>query len=551
MSTKESAVHTSFQEEHDEGYHAFEKLIADRVANAPQPLFTTSPPSGRSLFEVYLDSLPPARRQHYNCNHCRRFVEKYGGLVHIDADGRKHTLLWGANDDPDFFVPATAELSRLVLKSRIDGVFLSSEETWGTPSNVAGHSSKYVGVRWTHLSGTNLKPFKHALLTAEQVMAEKREDHTVLCRGLAEFNLDAIQEAVRVLEADALPRSEKALEIARWFLGLKELKKGPSWNALVWRAVATAPPGFCHVKNTVLGTLLADIAAGLGYDACLRRWKDKVHPLQYQRPTTLKVGNLEAAERLVEKLGVARSLERRWATLDDVTSIWRPKEQVEEEEEVKPGGVFGHLKAKAGQPPVQRLALPAKTLTWVRFLAEVLPSASRIEVKLPSRGGYYGLTAALHTDAPPILQWDGLEGMSRNTVAWYFYYGGSTPREWGFDWLSGGTPWVDCPSISYKPPHWQAPEKFAHQDWGVMFALKGARDVRKDGGEKGNALFPECLRADLREARAAIEAYSKEATLAGAEVANANGLAFGKDETNWNLTLRVNDQDEFYIDRWE
>jgi hypothetical protein len=253
--------------ETDHQYHELEKLIASRVAEAKGPLFATD---AEGLFDLYLAGIPEESRQHYNCRSCQKFVERFGGLVEIPDDGTGvfDSLLW-EDADPDFFKDSIINLRREVNKAKVTGVFLSSDKVWGTP----------VTGEWTHLSGTNPAPFKHGLLSASQAMAEKKEDHGMLCRGLAEYPAEAVVQAVRVLEADAVDRSEKTLGAAKWLLELhgkvKDVK-GPRKNNLVWLAVATAPPGFCHVKTTMINTLLDDIVAGLPYESIKARWNEKM-----------------------------------------------------------------------------------------------------------------------------------------------------------------------------------------------------------------------------------------------------------------------------------
>ncbi|MFT5586215.1 MAG: hypothetical protein ACI9VR_003812 [Cognaticolwellia sp.] len=48
---------------------------------APEtPVFLTL---GDGLFDLFLDKLPKAIRASYVCSDCRRFVDRYGGLVTI------------------------------------------------------------------------------------------------------------------------------------------------------------------------------------------------------------------------------------------------------------------------------------------------------------------------------------------------------------------------------------------------------------------------------------------------------------------------------------
>jgi hypothetical protein len=71
----------------------------------------------------------------------------------------------------------------------------------------------------------------------------------------------------------------------------------------------------------MIGTLLEDIHVGLPFDDFKAKFAAKMHPLQYQRPQAApKVGAIAQAEKLVEQLGIVRSLKRRFARLDDLDS---------------------------------------------------------------------------------------------------------------------------------------------------------------------------------------------------------------------------------------
>lgn len=510
----------------EDGYGDFEAVIRARIAAARGPLFTTSA-DPEKLWAAYLDGIPADRRQHYNCHSCRRFIQRFGGLAALGEVGSvSTTLIWGV-DVPPFFLPSVVRCGNLVAAAKVTGVFLSSDATWGTPTN-AGKN----GVTWSHLSGVNPRPWMGRLQSAEQAMAEKRQDFQMLVQALVEYPAALVVEALRVLTADALTRSEKALGVAQWLAGLHariDGAKGAVRSNLIWLAVATAPPGFCHVRSTIISTLLDDIKAGLGFDAVSRRWGEKLHPLQYQRPQAAPTaGQIDRAEKIFEALNAGPALARRFATLEDVLAkLWMPTAIVE----AAPAqdGVFGHLRAE--EAPVRALELPAASITWEKFARTVLPSAAWIDVRVPAAGSFYGLVTAADPAATPVIQWDGLQGEARNPVSWYFYVNGSPATAWG---LRGQT-WAAVTAVFLPPHQWQQPEKFAHQGQMAMFAVEGCREMR----ETQLCLFPEILKAEFREVRAVIERHSQGAKIAGAELGTANGIAFQKGNRQEPLRLRV------------
>lgn len=497
----------------DPAYAQLEQLIASTVANISGPLFTTN---ADELFGHYLAGIPGDARQHYTCRCCRRFITNYGGLAIIDENGVHSPLFWeGAI--PKFFAASAASLARAIRKAKVTGVFINGAKEWGTAQ---------TGV-WTHLHGTPSAVFRHATLSASQAMAEKLQDYITLRKGLEDYPLEAAVQAVRVLQADAVDRSEKTLGVAEWFLSLHkaiEGKNGSVRDNLIWRAVALAPVGWCHVRSTMISTLLDDIVAGLPFDAIKAKWDAKMHPLKYQRPIAPpKAGNIEQAEKIIAKLQSEGSLERRFARLEEVTALWKPS--AVEVPEKPNGGVFDHLKAKSA---IKEVELPAQKMTWEKFRDAVLPDATSVEVFVPhGRTGFFGLVTAVSADAPPILQWDGLPGQPRNPVSWYFYHGGSTAQQWG---LQSGQ-WAKAAAICLKPCHWQS-DKFTHQGDGIFFILEGAKEKRA----AELCLFPEILKSEYHGIRSVMEAHSRSQKVQDAEHGTANGIALDGIGT---LTVRV------------
>lgn len=474
-----------------------------------------------SLWNSYLGNLPSQERQFHNCHCCRNFIQRYGDLVTIDDAGRAIPVMW-PKDAPGIYAEPFGTMHLVVSKARVAGPFLAKESVWGLPRTGD----------WTHLSvmppATHI--YREGALIAGQRMAELRENYKNVITALGEFKAPLLDEAIRILEADALSRSEKFLGPIKWLRALHERPKGRAGENMLWRAIADASDGYCHPRSSVVAPLLADIALGLPFVEIKKRFEAMLHPLRYQRPQAEpKAGNIAAAETLVEKLGLMRSLERRFARLDDLETIWRPRVA----EERNAGGVFGHLKAKADA--VDPIALPGAVMTWEKFARTTLPGAQRIEIVVPSHGSFIGMTAPVHVDAPPLFKWD-------NGIAWYCYHNGSSASQWG---LSPG--WAKVTAVAALPCVWGArPMPFLNE--GVVLVIDGARDLRPDS----LALFPECLRDDLHGARSVIEAHSRSRKLEGFEEASACGYDLRKSNASCKLRVFSNGAwSPVTIDRWD
>jgi len=520
----------------DRTYDTFVERINKRFlancANGKNPLFLTD---AKGLWELYLDNFPdPIIRQHHNCNACRKFIERFGALAVIDDDGRVIPAIWHEDDAPESYRQAIAAMAKAVRRAKVTGVFISSDPVWGTPETGD----------WHHLA---VRPnprtiFERATRTAGQAMAEKQQDFIAVMRALDEFSMPHVETALTLLRADALYRSEKVLGQAVWLHGLhvaRSARSGAGKANVVWRAVASAPAGFCHPRSSMIGTLLEDIAAGKDFDSVSRAFAEKMHPLAYLRPQAFpKPGAIAEAEKIVPQLGAAGSLARRFARVDEIQALWRPAPHHAEPSD----SIFGHLKSKANEA-IPAARIPPTTMTWEKFYRTAIPSAERIEIYVPIHGNYAVLVTAVHKDSPPILQWDRED--ARNPVSWYVWNGGSPAIQFG---LCGGR-FYDVAAISLKPSMWNGGGE--HHGKGVIFVIDGARESRIAGA----ALFPEILKTEFHGVRSVIEAYSRGATIEGKDEPHSVGVMLdARRESQWDALVRVWSSGrslDYRIDRWD
>ncbi len=499
-------------------------------------LFTTD---ASGLWGAYLGAFPADERQHHNCNACRRFIENYGGLVTIDEHGRTASPLWDLLPDDVSVVASFGKLSHIVRRAKVTGVFRSSEKVWGMPQN----RDRKRGHEWHHLAVTPPAHlvYRGTVLTAGQAAAEKREDFGIVSRGLAEFIAPMVDQALTLLESDQLYRAEKVIGPARFLRDLHRAcaaNKGREAN-VTWRAVASAPAGFCHPRSSMVGTLLEDIAAGMGFEDVSKRFRANMNPLQYQRPQAAPTaGNIAQAEALFQKLGLAPALDRRIARLDEIPLLWSPKPS--EPPKAAGDGVFGHLTTK-GSKPGPGIEIPAITMTLEKFVRTVATTADAIEIQLAARFTGIAITTALNEDAPKLFQWD-------HPFAHYVWQGGSSPSQYG---LTSG--WVKLAGITRLPSRWNDDEgKFKHHGDGLILLLDGARETRVAGA----ALFPENLRGELHGVRSTIESFSRGAKMQGLTEGSAIGVDLRQGSSNGTFPVLVRvtaagRAQSYTIDRWD
>jgi hypothetical protein len=498
---------------------------------------------GRGLYDVFLGALTPELAVENSCGTCRAFMKRYGGAVVVGVDGKATSALWSANGAPPQYAKAVAAIAAEVERRPITSVFRSNASSWGFPERGS----------WSHLAVIPPEHQVHspsALATTGQYVAAKNADRETLARAVAEFPHPVVKKAVALLRTEQLYRSDAILGAGSWLLelhkkidtvhGRGEAAQRRREN-LIWLAAATAPAGYCHVKSGMIGTLLSDFAADLPFDSVKRRFAEKMNPLQYRRPTAAPTAAMIArAERVIAELRAAGSLERRFAKLADVCPIWSPAMDAPQ-----PEGVFGHLVPAEKHRGATDLDAEPVTMTWEKFARTVLPGVERIEFAVPQANTSYGaMVTAANPEAPPIVQWDTLD--NRNPVTWYVYVNGSPPARWG---LHPGE-FREVTAVIPHPATWHVEVDRTAREQAVLFALAGATD---NAYAKGAGFFPEFLTSDLHEIRKTLEAYAKNAVVAGKEEAEVCGLLVSK-SNKIGHTFRVTAggvRVRYTLDRWD
>lgn len=516
--------------------HHFDMMLAKTNI---KKVFTTN---AEGLWDLFINNIDEAYRQHYTCNCCRQFITRFGNLVFLDEEGRKVSAIW-SDEAPELFKDSLAAVRKAVEKAEVNGIFVTDKRVLGTPHTGA----------WTHFAVTlpyELVTPSHKLYTPYQIMCDYNTDFQSACNALNDFDMTIAETAVEILKSDVLFRSEKFLGIAQWFYALHKerarFKDERRKRNIVWAAVATAPKGFSRIKSSVIGTLLEDIRDGYEFNVIKSRFEEKVAPENYQRPQAApSSGNVKRAEEIFAKLGIGTALERRFARLEELNLLWKPKE---EEKKVVKNSLFGHIETKDAKKELSRpkMDLPTTTITWDKFNRTVLPEADKIELFVERISPFFsGILTAKYEDAKPIIKWDSED--KRNPFSHYLYMRETSCATWN---LERG--WTKVTGICYQPSMWQ--EGFDFLGKAVNFILEGCKDTNyRHGFGHGNSLFPEILIPELHEVRATVEAYSASAPIEGYDEASACGYRLQEGNV-WNTLVRVTSNGtvrEYKLDRWD
>jgi hypothetical protein len=159
-----------------------------------------------------------------------------------------------------------------------------------------------------------------------------------------------------------------------------------------------------RTRETFIGALLVDLSAGMELDDAVKSIEAKVAPTNYKRPTALVTKSMiDKAKKTVEELGLTSALERRYATINDITI-----NNILFADRSTPahlsGDVFDTLATKADKP---KSLDKVEEIGIENFLTNILPKATTLEVMLDNAhtGNLVSLIAPSDPTAKPLFKW--------------------------------------------------------------------------------------------------------------------------------------------------
>lgn len=282
------------------------------------------------LYNLYLDSFPAGtneiyrERREYDCSCCRHFIRDVGNVVSI-KNGELHTI-WGINPvSDDKYNVVAAALDAYVKQKAVLGVFLKKEKRIGTPENremlQTGKINKYEHF---FVDLPEICIFKEYYgHTLEGDLSQFRDIRNVFKRSLDEISKEAIDTVLELIAQNSLYKG------AEWKKQLTEFKNyqkeygkltDEQKELWIWEKSIAAGAVIGKIRNHSIGTLLVNISEGMDLDIAVRKYEQIVAPVNYKRPKAIFTKKmLEDAKKTITELGYMDSLQRRFATLDDIT----------------------------------------------------------------------------------------------------------------------------------------------------------------------------------------------------------------------------------------
>ena len=384
----------------------------DNMCKDKQPLFVVDV-SGDVLWQTYLDAFPSHERQVHNCNACRQFIKKAGGLVKPDENYNLISM-WNITA-PGYLQAVVDKLNALVTGARIRDTFLLSRSELAV-----GHASDLqrlengTTIKWHHLYYKF--PTAYASDDVNGNQSDARNKTAGLKRDLEEISIDSVNTVLELINQGALYRGTEFKPLLTKFLALQEANRqnhlrNPNftkeqYETFCWVMSAKLKP----IRNTAIGTLLTDISEGRDLDKAVTSYESKVAPENYRRPTAIVTENMKARARAdFLAMGFSQSsLERRQATIDDVPiDQWLYVDRAPTAVETD----FFDNMLVVSRPPTT-----PQNISFSEFLTNVVPHTTSMEILLEDRliSNLVTMTAPVDTDTPSFFQWSNGMGWSYN-----------------------------------------------------------------------------------------------------------------------------------------
>lgn len=367
-----------------------------------------------SLYETYLNSYPAEvngifrTRRHYDGSYDKNYIRRLGNIVAVDKDGNRDTI-WNVQV-PGYFQDVADTMHRAVVNADLKTYFFTDQPTAGSKSN----KDSELDIVWTHFHSEIPSLYVKRKINIGTTLSSLEGTLQVFKRGLEELKITDLETVKELIDANSLYRGEEHRKAVTDFLAVsKAFQKVPkekrqAWT--MWSAVNEGPK--LRFKNTVIGTLVSDLSEGVELERAVASFESKVAPTNYKRPTALVTRKmLENAQAKIEELGLMSALDRRYATIEDISVnnvLFTSRNE-------KALNVFDELVDDASSKVSPQSLAKVEEVSLDHFINNIIPNAKTVEVLFEGKhqNNLVSLTTSTEADAPNLFKWN-------NNFAWTY-----------------------------------------------------------------------------------------------------------------------------------
>ncbi|MBQ3543454.1 MAG: hypothetical protein IJA34_00455 [Lachnospiraceae bacterium] len=371
------------------------------------------------MWKLYLDSFPAGtnkvfrERTEHDCSCCRHFIKNIGNAVVI-KDNVVHSI-WDLEINDTTYAPVAKALSEYIKSKAVTNVWISKYGSVGTDWNNESLNDGRI-IKWNHLYIKLPEKFVDRSNRSEgDLQGSYRATRNVFKRSLDEISEESILVVLELISQNSLYKGDEWKDVLTKFLEYKRnydvLTTAEEKSNYAWEHSVVVGEVIGRIRNHSMGTLLVDISEGIELDVAVRKYEAIVAPENYKRPKAIFTKKmLEEAKKTVSDLGYMESMERRFATLDDISIN---------------NIIFAHREAKkkmVGQSSgmnafddmEKEIAINPKKFSKVDevsiddFVKNIIPIADKLEVFLENKhaANMVSLIAPANKESATMFKWN-------------------------------------------------------------------------------------------------------------------------------------------------
>ena len=368
------------------------------------------------MWNVYLDSFPAGtneiyrKRREYDCSCCRQFIKQIGNAVVI-KDNKLETI-WDLDIHDDKFEPVAKAMSNFVRRHCVADVYVSKFKKIGTEYNYEQYEDGTMK-KWEHFQ--IILDDKFVDKTARSIGDIKggfRDTKNVFKRSLDEISMDELETVLELINSNTLYKGEEwksiLMEFKRYKKEYEKLNSDDDRDLYSWENSVKAGIAIGRIRNHSIGTLLVNVSNDMDLDTAVKKYEQIVAPANYKRPKAIFTKKmLEDAKKTISELGYMDSLNRRFATLDDITVnniLFSNKDATKRISDSS--DIFGELEKQAVVNP--RKFSRVEEISANDFIKNVLPSSKEVEVLVENKhsNNFVSLIAPCNKDSKSMFKWN-------------------------------------------------------------------------------------------------------------------------------------------------
>lgn len=367
------------------------------------------------LWNTYLDSFPAGtnnifrERREHDCSCCRQFIKNIGAAV-IIKDNQVHTI-WELELNDYTYQPVCDALDAFVKAHKVTDIYTTTFQKMGTDFNfeeIDGRSH-----RWDHFFLELPSKFVNKSNSSnEEIKGQFRDTRNVFKRSLDEITMDALDTILELINSNTLYKGEEWKTVLTEFKKYKKeydkLTSESDKELYAWEKSVTAGIAIGRIRNHSIGTLLVNVSEDMDLDTAVRKYEQIVAPSNYKRPKAIFTKKmLEDAKKTITELGYMDSLQRRFATLNDITVnnvLFSNKSAARRMNGAN--DIFGQMEKEVSVSP--KKFSKVEEISAQDFIDKVLPTAKEIEAFVENKHekNFVSMIAPVNTDAKTMFKWN-------------------------------------------------------------------------------------------------------------------------------------------------